>query len=414
MTHRDLSLSTPEAQGLSSAGLARIDAAIQAYIDAGALAGAVTLVARHGRTVHVDAMGLKDIATGEPLRPDTIFRIFSMTKPVTAVAMMILHDEGLWHPGDPIADHLPELADMQVFVGLDADGKLILEPPHHAPTMRELMTHQAGFAYGTGLGAVDPVDKLYAEKGVLRADDLRDMVARLGTLPLAYQPGSRWRYSLSMDVQGAIVERLSGRSLPDFMAERIFGPLGMIDTGFHVPPEKRHRLATLYYREGDGPLTAIPNPLSPDYDAPPAIALGGGGLVSTAIDYARFAQMLIDRGALDGRRIVSAEAIALMTTNQLPDALLETRFKAGHHQFRPGFGYGYNGVVVTDPAVADLPVGKGTYFWDGAANTFFWVDPANDLLFVGLVQLLSWTPPSLQTPAQRLMAEALAGSSIAP
>lgn len=408
MTQRDLSPSTPEAEGLSSAGLARIDAAIQAHIDAGALAGAVTLVARHGRTVHVGTMGLKDVATGEPLAPDTIFRIFSMTKPVTAVAMMILHDEGRWHPDDPIAKHLPELATMQVFTGLDADGEPILEPPHHAPTMRELMTHQAGFAYGTGLGAVDPVDTLYADKGVLRADDLRDMVARLGTLPLAYQPGSRWRYSLSMDVQGAIVERLSGRALPDFFAERIFEPLGMVDTAFHVPPEKQHRRATLYFRQGDGRLTAIPNPLSPDYDAPPALPLGGGGLVSTASDYARFAQMILDRGMFDGQRIVSAEAIALMTTNQLSDALLETRFKAGHHQFRPGFGYGYNGVVITDPVAADLPVGEGSYFWDGAAGTFFWVDPVNDLLFVGLVQLLSWTPPSLQQPTQRLMADAIA------
>lgn len=397
--------STPEAEGLSSGGLARIDAAVRQHISAGTLAGAVTLVARHGRLVHLHAMGERDIASHAPLEADTLFRIFSMTKPVTGVAMMILYDEGLWTPDDPIHAHLPEFADVRVFAGVDEDGVPILVAPDHAPTMRELMTHTAGLIYG--IDGIDPVSALYREARLLEASDLADMSRRMAALPLAYQPGSEWRYSLSMDLQGAVIERLTGQPLAAFMAERIFAPLGMVDTAFHIPPEKRDRLATLYYKQGDGPLTAIANPFRPDHDSPPALALGGGGLISTASDYARFAQMLLEGGEAAGRRIVSAESLALMMTNHLPDAMLETRFKAGHHRFRPGFGYGFNGVVVTDPKLADLPVGKGSYFWDGAAGTWFWVDPVNDLLFVGMVQMLSYTAPPLQEPSQRLMADAL-------
>ena len=397
--------STPEAEGLSSDGLARIDAAVRQDIDAGRLAGAVTLVARHGRLVHLHAMGERDIASHAPLQADTLFRIFSMTKPVTGVAMMILYDEGLWTPDDPIHAHLPEFADVRVFAGVDEDGVPILVAPDHAPTMRELMTHTAGLIYG--IDGTGPVSALYREARLLEAPDLADMSRRMAALPLAYQPGSEWRYSLSMDLQGAVIERLTGQPLAAFMAERIFAPLGMVDTAFHIPPEKRDRLATLYYKQGDGPLTAIANPFRPDHDSPPALALGGGGLISTATDYARFAQMLLDGGEAAGRRIVTAQSLALMMTNHLPDAMLETRFKAGHHRFRPGFGYGFNGVVVTDPRLADLPVGKGSYFWDGAAGTWFWVDPVNDLLFVGMVQMLSYTAPPLQEPTQRLMADAL-------
>jgi CubicO group peptidase (beta-lactamase class C family) len=401
---RDLGSARPEEVGLSIEGLARVDAAIQARIDAGVLAGAVTLVARRGRIAHVNAMGLKDIAGGEPLRTDSLFRIFSMTKPVTATAMMILHDEGLWSPDDPIARHLPEFADVKVLAGLAEDGTPRLEAPHHAPTLRELMTHTAGFAYG--LRDVGDADRLYLEAEVWKADDLAEMMRRLASVPLAYQPGSRWQYSLSMDVQGAIVERLTGQSLPDFMQARIFGPLGMSDTAFHTPPEKLDRLATLYFGEENG-LAPFANPLLPDHAAPPGLASGGGGLVSTALDYARYAQMLLNGGALDGRRILSAEAVKQQMTNQLPDWMLETRYLAGKQHIRPGFGYGYNGVVFTDPALAGVPVGRGTYHWDGAAGTWFWVDPENDLLFVGMIQLMSWDGPPLQAITQTLMAEAM-------
>lgn len=401
----------PNDVGLSTAGLDAVDAAVQAYIDAGVLAGAITLIARHGKIARVRTMGLKDIASGEPLAEDTIFRIFSMTKPITGTAMMILHDRGLWAPEDPIARHLPELANLQVFAGEDADGNPILEAPGHAPTMGELMTHRAGFAYGINVGPPsDRVEAMYREAGVQQSADLNDMVARLATLPLAYQPGTRWRYSLSMDVQGAIIERLSGQSLPDFMRTHIFEPLGMTDTAFFIPPAKKHRLATLYFKAPDAPLTALAvNPLRPDPEVEPSFAMGGGGLFSTALDYARYAQMLLGGGAFEGKRIVSAAGVHEQMTNRLPAEMLEKRFVAGHQKFRPGFGYGYNGVVFTDPVLAGIPVGKGTYHWDGAAGTWFWVDPVNDLLFVGMIQLLSYTAPSLQEATQILVGAAITG-----
>ncbi len=400
---------TPEAVGFSSAGLDAVDAAIQGHVDAGELAGALTLVARHGKIARVGALGVDDRDTGKVLAEDTIFRIFSMTKPITGTAMMILHDEGRWQPDDPIAKHLPELADVEVLVGEEADGTPILARADHAPTMDELMTHRAGFAYGIDIGpAVDRVEAMYRDAKVLGAPGLDEMVARLGRLPLAHQPGSKWRYSLSMDVQGAMIERLTGQSLPDFCAERIFAPLGMSDTAFHVPADKRDRLAKLYLKIGEMPLTAIDNPLGSDADTPPTLALGGGGLFSTVLDYARYAQMLLNRGELGGRRIVSAAAVQAQMTNRLPEEMLEPGWVAGQQRFRPGFGYGYNGVVFTDPVRAGVPVGRGTYHWDGAAGTWFWVDPEHYLIFVGMIQLLSYTGLPLQETTQKLIAGALA------
>jgi len=401
-------LATPESVGLSTAGLEAIDAYLQGIIDKGLLAGVVTLVARHGKTVHTSVMGKKDLESGEPLALDTIFRIFSMTKPVTGIAMAILHDEGLWSPDDPIAKHLPAFGAARVFDGVDEAGAAKTVAAEHTPTMRELMTHTAGLSYG--FNPQEPLDKLYQDKQVWQSATLAEFADKVASLPLAYQPGSKWLYSLSMDVQGAIVEKLSGQSLPEFMRTRIFEPLGMVDTAFHTPPEKRNRLATLYrWSPTQKRLLVSPPLLGRDHDTPPAVANGGGGLFSTLADYARFAQMLLNGGELDGKRIVSAAALQQQMTNHLPEEMLETRYGVGHQQIRPGFGYGFNGAVFTDPEKAGVPVGKGTYHWDGAAGTWFWVDPANDLLYVGLVQLLSETAPPLQKTTQTLMADAIVG-----
>lgn len=404
---RTLAPARPEDVGLSAEGLAAIDRYVRGFIDEGVLAGAVTLAARRGKLVHLNAMGLKDIASGEPLATDTIFRIFSMTKPVTGTAMAMLHDEGLWDLDDPVAKHLPELADLKVMTGLDADGAPIVEDAGHQPTLRELMTHTAGFAYGMAASTLD-ADRLYQRAGVWQAADLAGMMQRLGTVPLAYQPGSRWQYSLSMDIQGAIIERLSGQSLSDFFRTRIFEPLGMVDTAFHIPAAKRPRLATLYFGRQGEPLAVMTNPLLPEYDQPPGLASGGGGLYSTVMDYARYAQMLANGGEFGGKRLLSAAAVKLQMTNHLPDWMLEHRYLVGQQHIRPGFGYGFNGVVFTDPALAGVPVGRGTYHWDGAAGTWFWVDPENDLIFVGLIQLLSYSAPPLQATTQTMMAAALA------
>ncbi|MBR7618856.1 beta-lactamase family protein [Phenylobacterium sp. 20VBR1] len=406
MPNRDLTPSTPAEASLSSAGLAAIDAYLQGLVDKGVAAGYVTLTARHGKLAHRSSIGMKDIARGEPMAADTMFRIFSMTKPVTAVAMMILHDQGLWSPDDPIEKHLPAFSGAKVFGGLDEDGKPILIPADHPPTLRELLTHTAGLTYGRE--PMGGLEKLYEAADVWRSADLAEMGAKLGKLPLAYQPGTKWVYSLAMDVQGAIIETLSGQTLPAFMQEKIFGPLGMVDTAFHTPPEKKGRLATLYRTSKSRGLVALEgNPLLRDYDAPPALASGGGGLVSTAGDYARFAQMLANGGEFAGKRIVSQAAVKQMMTNQLSDEMLEARYGIGLQQIRPGFGFGYNGVVFTDPEKAGVPAGLGTYHWDGAAGTWFWVDPTNDLIFVGMVQLFSETAPACQAKTQTLMADAI-------
>jgi CubicO group peptidase (beta-lactamase class C family) len=399
---------TPETVGMSRSGLAAMDAAIQAHIDSGAIAGAVVLVARHGRLCHATAFGCRDIATGARAATNDLFRLFSMTKPVTAVAMLSLWDEGRWTLDDPIAKHLPEFADLRVCTGRDDTGGLTIETVNRAPTLRDLFTHSAGFSYGTRLSPPgDPVDAAYQAAGVWDAHDLRDMMARLSTLPLAYQPGTSWRYSLSMDVQGAIVERLTGQSLGPFLAERLFEPLGMDDTRFYTPNHDAGRLATLYLKSPGAPLTPIPNPMFADADAEPSLPLGGAGLVSTAPDYMRFTAMLLGKGELDGRRVLSADAVTLMTTNHLSDALMSHGFVAGHQRVGPGAGFGLNGIVFTDPARAGASVGRGSYQWDGAAGTWFWIDPENDLLVVGMVQTLSYTPPALQAETQALIAAAL-------
>jgi CubicO group peptidase (beta-lactamase class C family) len=375
-----MTVGKPESVGFSSERLERLHALIQGEIDTKKLPGAVTILARHGKVVEYRTYGVRDLATTAPMTRDTIFRDYSMTKPVTGVAMMILYEEGKWQPSDPIAKYVPEFAHLKVFKGMDADGKMILVDPDHAPTMRELMTHTAGFGYGMGKG---PVDAMYHEQKVMQSANLQEMIDKLAKIPLYYQPGKGWLYSSSMDVQGYIVEKLSGHSLPDFMREHIYAPLGMRDAGFYVPQDKRPRFATLYNANAQGELVAgEPG----DYATQPTMASGGGGMVSTAEDYYRFAQMLANGGELDGKRVLAPSTVKLMTTEHMPDSLLTGEFGIGMSVIRPGFAWGYDCAVIFDPGAANLSDGKGTFFWDGAAGTWFFVDPTNDIVFVAMIQ----------------------------
>ena len=404
---RSLAPAAPEEVGLSRRALEHIDAKLAEFIDAGELAGTVTLVARHGRLVHLHAQGRKDLASGEPLKTDTIFRMFSMTKPVTGAAMMILYDRGLWRPEDPLSKYLPSFEGVAVFDGLDADGQVKTVAPDHAPTMGELMTHTAGLSYG--FMPDDPIDGLYRAARIWEQPSLGAFADVIAGLPLAYQPGAEWKYSVAMDIQGAIIERLSGLSLPDFMHDNLFAPLGMADTSFFVPAKDVDRLARLYRWGGSrGLIIAEAASLGSNHLSPPRVPSGVGGLVSTAEYYAKFSQMLLNRGEFAGRRYIEAASVDLMTTNHLSAKLLAGGYGIAHHQFRPGFGQGYDCAVFHDPAAAGMPVGKGTFQWDGAAGTWFWCDPENDLLFVGLIQrFLDPQAPQLQALTQRLVAEAL-------
>lgn len=354
------------------------------------VAGASTLLMRHGQVIDFRTFGRARLGDEAPLARDTIFRIYSMTKPVTAVAMMILFEEGRWRLDDPITKFLPEFAGQKVFAGLDAGGAIRVEDAARPPTMRELMSHTAGLGYG--LFDVHPVERGYREQAVLSADSLDELARRAARIPLMFQPGTEWFYSVAADLQGLVVERLSGQTLGAFMQSRIFDPLRMVDTGFQTRPDNAHRLAGLYADDGaDGlsiPTHAFDVPIH-DITVRPPFEGGGGGLVSTATDYARFCQMILNRGELDGVPILTPEAVALMATNAIPEAVLAKANPLRLLPFNPAFGFGLGFSIVIDPAAPGVCEGRGTLSWGGGGGTWFWIDPANDIVFVGLIQRMA-------------------------
>jgi CubicO group peptidase (beta-lactamase class C family) len=373
---------TPESQGFSSDRLARLDAALSRAVAAQEVGGMLTLLARNGRIVDVHAYG--DAAPGRPMTRDTIFRIFSMTKVVTAVAMMMLYEEGLWTLDDPVSRFIPAFARLQVATGWAADGTPILEPANRPPTMRELMSHTAGFGYGFG---DHPADDIFRAQAPLAATSLGGMVERLAAVPLMFQPGTDWRYSVAVDIQGHIIETLSGQTLGDMVRTRIFEPLGMVDTGFHVPPDQSHRFASLYSHDAEGKLVPGSKWLGPtgsDFLTPPALESGGAGLVSTLDDYARFAMMLANKGALGDVRLLVPATVAVMAANVVPDDVIAKGNP--YPMFNKGLGWGMGVMTVTDPPLAGRIEGKGTMSWEGAAGTWFWADPDNHVAFVGMIQ----------------------------
>ena len=402
----DMTPVRPETEGFSSARLERLHELMQQTVDKKQLAGVVTILARHGKIVDYRAYGLKDMASGTPMTKDTIFRDYSMTKPVTGVAMMILYEQGKWLPSDPISKYIPEFAHLKVFNGVDANGKMIRVDPDHAPTMRELMTHTAGFSYGNGK---TPADAMYSDLHVRQSKNLQEMIDRLAQIPLMYQPGKGWIYSMSMDIEGYIVEKLTGQMLPDFMHDQIFKPLGMKDAGFYVPAEKKSRFATLYENDQQGGLKLDTTNGSGmgDFLTLPTMPSGGGGLTSTAEDYYRFAQMLANGGELNGAHILAPATVHLMASNHVPVELLTGQYGIGLQILRPGLGYGYNCAVEFDPAEANLPDGKGTFYWDGAAGTWFWIDPTNDIVFVGMIQRMKGGSPNVEFLSRSVVYQAL-------
>ena len=386
---------SPESVGFDSARLKRLDDYMANVVAQGRVAGMTTLIARHGKVVEFNTYGKASLAAGTPMSKDAIFRVYSMTKPMTGVAMMILFEQGKWRLDDPVTRFIPEFKNLRVMKGMAPDGVTILtEEIKRPPTMREVMSHTAGFGYG--LGDVHPVDKLYREKKVLSGPGLKSMIDRTAEIPLMFQPGTNWSYSNAVDIQGYIVEKLSGMTLGEFMQKNIFAPLGMKDTGFYVRPGSEARLAANYVGDrktgkieeakelfGMGPM--------PDYTKPPAMESGGGGLVSTTMDYARFCQMLANKGELDGVRILSPAAVELMDTNVIPKNVLASSNGTSVARFNEAVGFGLDFMVVNDPRAAGTLEGKNSMSWGGAAGTWFWVDPTNDLFFVGMIQRMGGT-----------------------
>jgi CubicO group peptidase (beta-lactamase class C family) len=373
MSSFPLPRATPEDVGLSTAGLARLGRVMQGEVGRGLVPGAVALIARRGQLAYFESFGQRDPASGAPMPKDSIFRIYSMTKPIVSVAAMMLWEEGRFLLSDPIAKYLPELGNVGVAVVQGADiGQVDAERPI---TIQDLLRHTSGLTYefrGNG-----PVHKMYNAARIYSRDQTNaDQVATLSKLPLLHQPGTKWEYSRSTDVVGRLVEVLSGISLGQFLQQRLFAPLGMTDTAFHVPVPLQARLAEAFAKDPEtGSGVQLVNVKSP-----PKFESGGGGLVSTAADYARFLQMLLNRGRFDGVRYLSRKTIELMTADHLgsitgaPDLLL------------PGYGFGLGFAVRLQPGIAHVPGSVGQYFWGGLAGTTFWVDPAEELFAIMMIQ----------------------------
>ena len=366
----------PEEVGLSGRALARIGPALRTWTDSGRLPGIVVAVARHGKLAHLEAMGYMDVATATPMRTDAVFRIYSMTKAVTAAAVAQLVERGRIRLDDPVSKYLPSFAQVQVYAGGPAANPL-LRAPSRPITITDLLTHSAGLTYGA-FGR-SPVDTIYNRARLLNPtrtlEQFTDSIARL---PLLFDPGSRWTYSMSMDVLGRVVEVASGTTFDRYLAEELFTPLGMRETGFHVTPTMQGRLVTVYARGPGGTLLPDKALVGPEYSADGKLLSGGGGLLSTVSDYLRFAQMLLNGGELDGRRVLKRETVATMMRNHLPAALSPITPPPLGSLY--GYGQGFGGVVLLDSAAARTPTSPGLYRWCGYAGTFFFVDRAADLV----------------------------------
>ncbi len=373
-----LPLARPEEIGLSAARLARLDATVQADIDRGRIPGAVVLIARRGRIGHVAALGQQDPGAGSAMTPDSVFRIYSMTKPIVSTAAMMLLEEGRFLLSHPLSAYIPELGQMQIGTVRRENGEKTLElaKARRPITIQDLLRHTAGFTYGfLGDG---PIEKAYVEHKIdgYRGQSTEEMVQKLAKLPLIAEPGTRWNYSVATDVLGRLVEVVSGQSLGSFLQERILGPLGMIDTGFSVPEAQQHRLAEAFATnpENGQPISLHNVRRAPRFES------GGGGLASTAADYARFLQMVLNGGTLDGERLLSRKTIEFMTSDHLGPI-------PGIGDFTgPGLGFGLGYAVRLAPGIAAYQGSQGNFFWGGLAGTRFFVDPSEDLFAVLMLQ----------------------------
>jgi CubicO group peptidase (beta-lactamase class C family) len=380
-------ITNPESVGFSSSRLQRLSVLFQGYVDRGDLPGMSATITRKGYTVYNETFGWMNKEARKPIQDDTIFIIASMTKPITAAATMILYEEGHFHLNTPVSKFLPGFKDVKVCAGVSEDGSLILNDLEREITFRHLFTHTSGLSYGWNEN--DPVDREY-RKAQKRYEEqklpqtLVNSIEELSHLPLAFQPGTHWRYSFSIDVLGALVEIISGQPYEKFLEERLFKPLGMSDTAFFVPPEKIDRVATIYGHDspekGLQPITEIkPNTAPPDFPSP------GGGLVSTTSDYARFCQMLVNGGELDGRRILGPRTVALFAINHTPAEALPYGF-VENDLYHAGYGYSLGTRVLMDISKTGLYGSVGEFGWDGAFATYFWVDPKEELYGLMMLQ----------------------------
>ena len=373
---------SPESVGMSSESLESMARFVNRHIEAGHITGGVTLVARHGKLVHLEAHGQRGLDDARPMTTDALFRIFSMTKPITTVAAMMLYEEGYFHLNDPVAKYLPELANLKIY----HQGELV--PVGRAITIEQLMTHTAGLTYGWAND--HPVELAYQESAMQYSDNLDDFLSKLSKLPLRFTPGERYHYSIATDVLGALVERLSGETLETFLSTRLFQPLGMEDTFFNVPEDKLDRVVP---NHGWNPETNSLGPLPTLYQMPiqgVTLFSGGGGLISSARDYLIFCEMLRQGGSYEGVRILSPKTVEFMTIDHLTAEVRNkgaTEYPAQHLYPGQSFGLGFG--VITDPGQTGVISSLGAYSWGGAANTKFWIDPEEDLIAIFMTQVIN-------------------------
>ena len=399
-----LPLVAPEQVGLSATRLDRVRKWMHRWVDTGRLAGMVTVVMRRGELAFAETVGKADIERNRPMRPDTIFRFYSMTKPLTSTAIMMLYEEGHFQLDDPISRFIPAFANPRVYAG-GSRGKIDSVPAEREITFRDLLTHTSGLTYG--FMESNPVDALYRSKtsGVdfQTADtSLKDLVERLGTFPLIAQPGKAWNYSVATDVLGYLVEVISGQPFQDYLKQKVLAPLGMVDTDFHVPADKHGRFAANYQAgasssNGGGKLELIDDPGKSRYLAPRRVNSGGGGLVSTAADYLRFCKMMLNKGEIDGVRLLGRKTVELMTMNHLKGDMADMGMPRFSESTYYGVGFGLGFSVMIDPAKAHILGTPGEYAWGGAASTAFWCDPKEDMAVILLTQLM----PSSTYPIRR-------------
>ena len=378
--------------GISIDALARLDQhLLSRYIQPEKIAGCLTLISRHGETAHLSVMGSMDRERNKPMATDTIFRFYSMTKPITSVALMQLHEQGMFQLTDSVSRYIPQWRDLQVMTGGDWPN-FETRPADRPMSMRDVLSHQSGLTYGFMEGqlerAYNKADVYQA--GSMEGRDLQSMIDRLAEMPLKFSPGDNWNYGVSTDVCGYLVETISGQRFDEYLQEHIFNPLGMEDTGFDVPIEKIDRFAANYERGPDRKLRLLDDPATSNYAEPQTFFSGGGGLVSTAHDYHRFCQMLLNGGELDGARLLGPKTIELMTMNHLPDSqdLSDRALGTFSETANDGVGFGLGFAMIVDIPRTQNVGSLGEYYWGGAASTIFWIDPVEDMIVIFLTQFM--------------------------
>ena len=416
-----IDLTRPETVGLSAHRLGRIAARLNRYVDEGKIPGYLALIARRGKAAYLHRYGLRDVEAALPVEEDTIFRIYSMTKPITSVAALTLYERSLLHLDDPASEYIPGFKELEVFESGDEQCYKTV-PAEREMTIRDLLTHTSGLTYGHM--HAHPIDAMYRQRKFFEDSEvtLADFAASLSELPLLFSPGTRWSYSVATDVLGYIIEVISGKTLDQYFDDEILAPLGMVDTAFSIAPDKTERFAANYERDGDG-FRLIDNPDESAYLRQPKLPSGGGGLISTASDYLRFAQMLLNKGEFKGARVLGRRTVELMTSNHLSGGCdlanmgyalySDTRSQGvgmglgARHNLRrggvrtetrhEGVGFGLGGSVMLDPAAAQVLASPGEFAWGGAASTFFWIDPREEMTAIFLTQLM----PSSSYPIRR-------------